>query len=325
MLDQLLVALAKRNGGAPLRLVAYADDPRVQPALLEAVRTTPLEDLANVAQGLGVLGGPGAQEVLHARLQEALLDPRTFAPDSFHNWHAGSATTCCEALLCLNAEDQRAADALVRLMGHVCVSNQRSAVWAGAQVIERHKALRTRPLRGLRTALNALLDTPNDDLFCVLAPSLWNDERVPARISRLLKSRSLAKQQLALFAVGKVEFRAWPLLMEWASGPLDPVLALTTLGPNLRLLPEARRAEIGVRGLAHESPSIRRDAVLLLGTLGKPLAARLARQALKDEPDPALRRKLAALVKSSPNRAKPTRPRRAKRLRKHRRIKSARR
>jgi HEAT repeat protein len=113
--------------------------------------------------------------------------------------------------------------------------------------------------------------------------------------------------------------------MEWASGPLDPVLALTTLGPNLRLLPEARRAEIGVRGLAHESPSIRRDAVLLLGTLGKPLAARLARQALKDEPDPALRRKLAALVKSSPNRAKPTRPRRAKRLRKHRRIKSARR
>src|SRR3954447_9132118 len=35
-LEQLLIALAKGNFAAPGSLVPYADDPRVQPALLEA-------------------------------------------------------------------------------------------------------------------------------------------------------------------------------------------------------------------------------------------------------------------------------------------------
>lgn len=304
MLEQLLVALAKRNIGAPMPLTRYADDPRVQPALLEAVRTVPLEDLANFAQVLGMVGGPCARDALRARLHEALSDPQTFAPDKFFNWRAGAATTCAEHLLRLDPEDPDAADALVRLIGHVCWRNRRSATWHAAELLARHKGLRTRALRALRAALTALIDTPNDEVFCMAAPPLWRDERVQARVSRLLESKKVPKQELALGALWKVEFEGWPLIIKWAARPRDPILVLTKLGPLLRLLPQARRAEVAQRGLANPAPSIRREAASVLSTLDKVVAAKLARDALKDEPDPAVKAKLATYVGKPGHRAK---------------------
>jgi hypothetical protein len=46
------------------------------------------------------------------------------------------------------------------------------------------------------------------------------------------------------------------------------------------------------RGLAHEAPSIRRNAMGLLHHLRADTARDLAAEALTDEPDPALRRQL---------------------------------
>jgi len=237
-------------------------------------------------------------------MQEALSDPQTFAPDPFVNRRAGAATTCAEYLLELDPEDQGAADALVRLTGHVCSGNRRSATWRAAELLSRHKGLRTRPLRALRAALTALIDTPDDEVFCVAAPPLWHDERVPARISRVLASKKVAKQELALRTLSKVEFRGWPLLIKWASRPRDPMLVLTTLGPLLRLLPEARRAEVAQRGLANPAPAIRHEAASVLSSLDKAVAAKLARHALKDEPDPAVKAKLATYVGRPARRAK---------------------
>jgi len=85
MLEQLLIALSKQHMSAPMLPVGYADDPRVQPALLEAARTVPLAGVPNFAQGLGLVGGPGACDVLRARMQEALAHPRAFEPDPFFN------------------------------------------------------------------------------------------------------------------------------------------------------------------------------------------------------------------------------------------------
>jgi hypothetical protein len=199
--------------------------------------------------------------------------------------------------LFLDAEDREAAEALVRLFDHVCPSNRRGAVWAAAEALEHHKGLRTGPLRDLRARLSALVDTADDDVFCVLAPALWDvDARVSARMSRLLKSRSVAKQQSSVSALEKVQFSAWPLLIKWASRPRDPVLVLTTLGPHLRLLPDARRAEIAVAGLAHTSPWIRHEAASVLGSLDETVAAKHARAAMKDEPEPIIRKKLLRLV-----------------------------
>lgn len=309
LLEQLLIALGKSNIAAPMRLTDYADDPRVQPALLNAVRTVPLDDVSNFAQGLGIVGGPGARDALRARMQEALADPQTFAPDPFLNFRAGAAETCAENLLCLDAEDQDAADALLQLIGHVCARNRRSAAWTAAKVVRRHKYLRTRPLRGLRAALTALIDSPEDDVFSVVAPVLWEDPRVPVRVARLLESRSRAKQLLALRAVCKVEFRGWPMLIKWASRPRDPILVLTSLGPSLRLLSDARRAEIAALGLAIATPSIRCEAASLLSSLDETVAAKLARRALKDEPDPAIRTQLTAFVKKPARRPKRVRRR----------------
>jgi hypothetical protein len=311
ILEQLLIALEKGHIAAPSPLTRYADDPRVQPALLNAVRTVPLDSLANFAQGLGIVGGTGARDALRARIQEALSDAHTFAPDPFFNSRAGAATTCAEELLYLDPDDQLAADALVRLVGHVCDFNRRSAAWAAAKVLERHKSLRTQPLRQLRAALTALIDTPNDDLFSVVAPVLWEDPRVPARVSRLLESRSRAKQEFALRVVWKIESRGWPLIIKWGSRPRDPVLVLTALGPNVRLLPDARRAEIAALGLANAAPSVRRDAASVLPSLDETVAAKLARHALKDEPDPAIRARLIVFVKNAARRPKRVRRRRA--------------
>jgi hypothetical protein len=294
MLEQLLVALAKRNIGAPSRLTVYAGDPRVQPALLDAVLTVPLENLPNFAQGLGMVGGPGARDALQARMREAMAHPEVFAPHAFLNPIAGAAMTCAEYLLGLDPEMQDAADALVRLASHVCRFNRRQAVWKAAEALRRHRGMQTKPLRDLRAALTALVDTRDDEVFCLLAAALWKDPHVPARVARLLESRSLAKQQLALGTLWKVEHRGWPMLIKWASRPRDPVLILTTLGPNACLLPESRRVQVVARGLANVAPTIRHEAVSLLGTLEAAVAVKLARHALKDEPDPALRLRLAA-------------------------------
>jgi HEAT repeat protein len=183
-------------------------------------------------------------------------------------------------------------------MGRVCGFNRTTAVRKAAKELARHEHLRTKPLRDLRAKLTALIDTPDDDLFCALVPAVWRDKdkRVPERLSRLLRSRSRKKQQIALSALRKLEYEGWPLLMEWASQPRDHLLVLSTLGPNLRLLPDARRAEIAKRALADESPTIRYEGAEVLSTLGPTMAAKLARQALKDDPDPLIRTKLSAFL-----------------------------
>jgi hypothetical protein len=321
MLEQLLIALAKQNISAPMRLVAYVDDPRVIPALLAAVRSVPLEHLADFAQALGLVGGPGARDALRARMQGALADPGTFEADPFFNFRAGAATTCAEHLLDLDADDQEAADALVRLVEHVCPKNRRSTAWRMAELVKRRPDVRTAPMRVLRAALERLIDTSDDEVFCVVAPAVWRDRRVPERVSRLLESPSAEKQTSAVSALVKMEQGGWPLLNKWGSRSRDPIFVLTTLGPNLQLLSESRRAELARRGLADASPSIRHDAAAVLSTLEPVVAAKLARAALKDEPDPIIREKLMAV--GQPARRSKTRIRAAKKpVRKRRAIKS---
>jgi hypothetical protein len=109
---------------------------------------------------------------------------------------------------------------------------------------------------------------------------------------------------LALRVLQEIDFPGWPLLIAWGSRPRDPLLVLTELGPHMRLLPEARRAEIARHSLAHESPTLRREAAAVLGSLDETVAAKVARAALRDEPDPIIRARLLALVKPPRRRAK---------------------
>ena len=176
-------------------------------------------------------------------------------------------------------------------------------------------------MRVLRAALDSLIDTSDDDVFCAVAPAVWRDRRLPERVSRLLESPSAEKQRCALSALARMEHGGWPLLIKWGSRARDPIFVLTTLGPNLRLLSESRRAEIARRGLVDASPSIRHEAAAVLLSLEPVVATKLARAALKDEPDPLIRAKLVA-VAQPPSRSK-TRARVAKKsVRSRRPIKS---
>src|SRR5947207_1685193 len=59
-----------RNGSieAPMVLTGFLEDPRVQPALVEATRTAYPRSLGNIAQALGIVGGPGSRAILRERL-----------------------------------------------------------------------------------------------------------------------------------------------------------------------------------------------------------------------------------------------------------------
>src|SRR5581483_230248 len=126
VLEGLLQSLQQNNIAAPMALKRFADDPRVPAALIDAVRRVPGDILANFAQVVGLVGGEGAEEALHHRLEELLLKEQTFADDVFFNAYAGSLSSVAEAILKLNPENEAAVQALVRLLVHPCAFNRRS-------------------------------------------------------------------------------------------------------------------------------------------------------------------------------------------------------
>lgn len=82
------------------------------------------------------------------------------------------------------------------------------------------------------------------------------------------------------------------LLVEWAESERALAVLLGPLYVFPFLLPLKRRVAVAVRALAHEAPSERMAAVRLLEQLPTKERRRVARMALKTEPEPVLVKQL---------------------------------
>jgi len=295
LLTQLLKGLAANSPGCALPATQFLDDPRVQRALLEATPTAAFDRVENFAQALGIVGGPGAKDVLRLRLSELEADPRTFDDDSFFNSRAGSLATCAHALLDLDADAEDAAQALVRLFTHPCPFNRRSAIRNTAEVFR--PDLKTRAMRMLREHLEPLLQSDDPDLFTAAAPALEtiSSDAMLNRAERLLDETDPKVRRSAVFVLMKLKhLRARATLLRRLPNepsPYEAVLIATQLG---ELLPPSLCEAVARRAFSDDSPAVRLHALHLLRLLNEEAARTIASTAIGDEPDPLIKQQLAS-------------------------------
>ncbi|MBM4780468.1 MAG: hypothetical protein GQE15_22420 [Archangiaceae bacterium] len=279
-------------------LLKYLDDPRVRPALVEAVRRAPPDSLANFAQVVGFAGGSGARETLRARMEELLSSAATFEDSSFFNVTAGSAASIAEAILRLDADDTAAAQCLRRLFTHPCAANRRRATMCAASAY-RH-GLMTEAMQLLESMLRPLLDEPDTDLFFAALAALEKLEprATTERCLKLLDAEDelMARAANALLHLPLTQSAVVPRLVEWISKQQVVRSALWVAFRLGSLAPEDVRVDLVRRALADESPSLRWEAIENLHALNQQQVIELARAALKDEPDPALAKALEAAL-----------------------------
>lgn len=295
-LSALLVGLAAGNIEAPMGLLKYLDDPRVRPALIDAVRRAPADSLANVAQVVGLAGGAGAKEALRARMDELLSAAATFEDSSFYNFTAGSAAVVAESLLRLDADDTAAAKALRRLfITHPCEMNRRNVAMHAASAYRRGQV--TEAMQELEAMLRPLTEA-DAELFFAALPALKKLEprATTERCLKLLDDEDelMARAANALLLLPLTQGAVVPRLLEWISRQSTVRSALFVAFALGALAPEALRVSLVRRALADESPSLRWAAIERLRALERQQMIDLARAALTDEPDPALAKALEA-------------------------------
>lgn len=296
VLEGALDGVNKLNSSTPMDLMRFLEDGRVQPALVDAARRAPGDCLANFAQVVGLIGGPGSREVLRERLAELSIDPDTFLDHSFFNSKAGAlATTAC-ALLGLEPDADVAAEALLRLFQHPCGFNRRSAFMNAVPLVQRGQATRTKAMRRLAEAIDAAAGTDDDELFLILCDrTYWLSPGLNERLGRLLVHGSRDLRERAVQVLSQPPLVSAATLCQLRDRlPLEPSLRLRIriaghLGP---LLATVDLAALVAEGLADESPSLRHKAIGMLHSLPSPAATELAQRAEVDEPDPALKRLL---------------------------------
>lgn len=297
LLDRLLAELEAGNVGAPGTLVAFANDPRVQPALIRATRRVPDEDLANFAQALGLTGGEGAAEVLRERMERLLKDPKTFADDAFFNWKAGSLASVAAALLRLGSDPRRAAEVIVRFLTHPCSGNRQTAARYASEALQRTLPDDVRQL--LLSSTTPLLAADDVDAFGAIAPALAEGhlDAVLGRCEALLQEPDIGKREVAIRVMGELRHeRALRLLATHLPHERSLRLACSTAMKVVRDVPTELLVDLARRTLADESPSLRLAGLSLLGVLPAEEAFGIARGALADEPDPLLQKRLGGFA-----------------------------
>lgn len=176
------------DAAQPGRLVRWADDPRVRPALHEALRRRKPGTLANFAQVVGRLGGEGAVELLREKLDALLACP--YADDESHadevyesdvhaafNLYAFDLVVVAHALLRLDPDTLTVARALTELFEHPCERNRLHALKYAAETTAKTGMLQTEAIRLLRRDLKPVLESDDPQVFLTVAEGFVDSEQ----------------------------------------------------------------------------------------------------------------------------------------------------
>jgi len=296
-LDAMLAGLdAGQTPG--IAFVRYADDPRVQPAVLKATDRLDPGSLGsqNALQALGLLGGAGALPVLNRKAHQLAALPETWADDDFQNQAAAELCTACAAILTLDPQNESAAQLVVRIMHHPCSSNRERAVVDTAERL-RPPGPGTATARMLERALLKACAT-DDALFISAAVALHKREpSFEQRAINILKAQTDNWGRAnAIGALSRLELSVSPRIaaairhsVEQTDDLHHSALLCLMVGA---VLSESKLRDVAERALADASPSLRDDGCELLSFLDPKVAASLAEAALCDEPDSAIAARL---------------------------------
>lgn len=294
LLQALLHGVAAGNRMAALMITLSVDDPRVRPALAEATRRVGIERLSAFADALGRVGGPSAEAVLLERFDELLVDRKASSAASVSNANADVLVEVAAALLSLNPQQLSAARALVQLLEHPREVTRQAAARAAVEVGRRD--MLTDAMRELGAAVDKLADAEDAEIFLHVAPALGLDRIHVAlpRLGRLLHEGDYHVVHLAAVALTRVPSpyaaEALAELTRWISTERPLGLAMWVASVVAPFLSEQFIVELTRRGLASESPSLRKEALSLSQELRVEVARSLLEEALVDEPEALLQK-----------------------------------
>jgi len=297
--DQFLAALATGPENAPRALARLLEDPRVRPAILQAIRTQPLATLSNCAQAAAVVGGDDVAQALWDRFQHAGPDSQVNRPETSFDSRAGALSEIAASLLRLGHSPQAAARKLIDLTKHACLANRQLAARLAVESV----ALDLPPdvLRDLLAGLASLLDGEMT-VASAVAPALLTTHRDSVLMwsKKGIREadwhvRSVAIRTLS--TIGGSEANA--VLSEALAVEASGRLALRIVKALAGNLPPGVAADVVERALRDESPTVRLQATYALTDLGPDDARHLAMGALSDEPDPTVRRRIETLLSGS--------------------------
>lgn len=210
-----------------------------------------------------------------------------------------SLESVAAALLRLDADAVDAARALMALMDHPCERNRTGAMWQAAEALGHQPFLSTESAllieRSLATRFQA--DPSSVPVSCLPLLLQRHREEVVQYCDRLLgeadpRTRRDVLQALVTSGDWWCAMHAMRALVRWAREASDLDTVLLCVDHLGSLVPLDVVEQLAREGLADESPGVRKRVNPLLKHVPAARARRLARAALRDEPDPALRRKL---------------------------------
>lgn len=280
-------------------LLNFADDEKVLPALLESAKKAPNEDFANYAQLLGMFGGKEVLVILHERFNQIKDNPKTFEKTDFVNELAFTLEIICESILSNQPNNVDVAKALVSLTEHSCAFNREKAVRTIVSFYN-HFSFRVsyKVSKIFSEKLRLLLKTKDKGVFLAAIPFLLIDKREKAyqKLKKIyLKTDSKKREQDIVMWLSKIEYHSayWISrlvreLPEKETKPLQDALNSLFIKP----MTEVEIYDSIRKDLADESPSKRISAIERFSYVSERNAQRLAKEAIKDEPEILIRTKL---------------------------------
>jgi hypothetical protein len=303
-LDALLHALGMNCAEAARVLVAFVDDPRVRPALVAALRSAPLNALHAFAGAAGAVGGEGARTALRERLAEATSTVGTPGSPLSSTDRDRIVVDLAKEILGLDPDDTDAAEHMAQALRRS--SGFRRSTIVGDIVEVLRGDLQTVAMRTLGREIEELLHSEDMESFLAAATVLVRDDPqvVLTRCEAALFEHGSRYLHSAILALARIPFpftgRALAALGRWVCERGEPIdMALWAAGLVHEILPAEVTEEILRHALASATPSLRLDATRYLEHVAASTCMPLLGEAVKDEPDPLLRREMLRVLGSA--------------------------